>query len=478
MVRNAFFLAVGQVATAAVSFAVTAVLARHLGAQDYGVFYLAATLVQSAFVLADFGQEFYVVSSIAKDAGSAATVLGAGLMIRLIGAIVIFPLLACLAAVLDYPEATRAAIALTVIFFFLDSVQNGGNVLLRGLERMDLEVVLRVASKTLIAAAIGLTVIGNGRLTALLVTQILGAAAAVIVYWFTLRRAGLARLRLSLSTAVTLLSGGAPFLLWGIVVSSQSSVDAILLSVLAPPSIIGWHGAAWRLIGMVIFPANVLAAALYPTLARLYAQRSAKYGDLVANALRVTVLLGFLAAAGTFLFADTAIALIYGTDVFGPAASNLRLLAAYLPLVFVDIIFSAAIMAASAITPWILAKFASVLVAAAVSVALIPVSQSSLGNGGLGCAAGTVAAELVMFIAALFLVPVDRLRLGVRLSKALGRGAIAAVAMAVAAWISRDAAPLASIAIAVTTYVASVWLLGAIRREDMGLVRDVVYGAR
>lgn len=53
----------GQLATAAVSFAVTALLARSLGARDYGVFYLAATLVQSAFVLADFGHEYYIVTS-------------------------------------------------------------------------------------------------------------------------------------------------------------------------------------------------------------------------------------------------------------------------------------------------------------------------------------------------------------------------------------------------------------------------------
>ena len=461
----------GQVATAAVSFTVTAVLARHLGAQDYGVFYLAATLVQSAFVFADFGQEYYVVGRIAKDAGGAATLLGTGLVLRLAVAVAIYPLLACLAAVLDYPEATRAAISLTVIFFLLGSIPAGVNVVLRGLERMDLEAILRVASKTLVAVAIGLAVIGNGSLKDVLVAQILGAAAAAIVYWLAVRRAGMARPRLSGSAAVSILSGGAPFLLWAIVVNSQSSIDAMLLSVLAPPRIIGWHGTAWKLVGMLIFPANVLAAALYPTLSRLYG--SAKYMDLLQEALRVTVLLGFLSAAGTYLFADTAIALVFGADVFGPAAGNLRVLAAYVPLVFVDIILGAAIMAAGTLTPWIRAKLGSVLVAAGVSVVLIPLSQSAFGNGGLGCAAGTVAAELVMFIAGLLLVSVDRVRLAVSLSKDFGRGAAAAAAMAVAAWTARGIGPLASMAIAVTTYFASVCLLGAIRREDVRFVRDL-----
>jgi O-antigen/teichoic acid export membrane protein len=474
--RNTLFLVAGQLATAAVSFAVTAILARHLGARDYGVFYLAATLVQSAFVFVDLGQQYYVVARIAKKPSEAAGLLGTGLAIRLLGAIATYPLLAVLAALLDYPESTRQAISLTVIFFLLCSIGDGVSIILRGLERMDREAALRVASKTLVGVAIGLAVIGNGRLTAVLLAQILGAAAAVTVYWFSARRFGMMWLWPSPSTAASILSGGAVFLLWSVVVNAQSSIDALLLSVLAPTKVIGWHGAAWKVVGMLTFPANVLAAALYPTLARLYG--SAKYGELLEDVLRATVLFGFLAATGTVLFADTAIALIYGGDVFGPAAGNLRVLAAYVPLVFVDITLGAAIMAARAMRPWILAKLGSVLVAAGVSVVLIPLSQSSLGNGGLGCAAGTVAAELVMFIAALFLVPVDRARLAVKLSKEIGRGATAAVAMAVAAWMMRDAAPLASMAIALTTYFANVFLLGAIRREDIRLLRDIVRGAR
>ena len=337
---------------------------------------------------------------------------------------------------------------------------------------MDLEAGLRVAARTLVAVAIGLAVIGDGQLTAVLIAQIFGAIAAVIVYWLTFRYAGMPRPRLSLPATVSILSGGAPFWLAGIAITAQSSIDALLLSVLAPAEIIGWHGAAWKLIGMVTFPANVLAAALYPTLSRLAG--SAKYGDLLDEALRATVVVGFLGAAGTYLFADTAIAWIYGADVFGPAAGNLRVLAPYVLLVFVDIVLSTAIMAATSLTPWILAKLASVVVATGVSVVLIPLSQSSLGNGGLGCAAGTVAAELVMLVATLLLVPADRARLAGKLLMNLGRGAAAALAMGVAAWVLRDALALATMAMAVTTYFLSVGLLGAIRREDVRFVLEVV----
>jgi O-antigen/teichoic acid export membrane protein len=470
--RNALFLVSGQLATTAISFAVTAVLAWHLGAADYGVFFLAATLAQSAFVLADFGQEYYVVGRIAQDPTGAATLLGSGLLVRLAASVVIVPLLAGLAAVLGYPETTGAAIWLTVASFFLASIRDGVTVVLRGLERMEVEAVLRVVSTILVAGAIAVAVVGGGGLAAVLVMQALGAAAALVACWFAIRRVGIAWPRPSLPIAVSILWGGAPFLLQAAVISSQSGLDAILLSVLVPSSVIGWHGAAWKLVGTLLIPANVLAAALFPALARL--QASANYGAILEEGLRATVVLGFLCAAGTFLFADAAIALVYGTEVFGPAAGNLRVLAVYLPLVFLNIVLGAAIMAAGRLTPWIRAKLVSVVVAVVVSLVLIPLSQSSLGNGGLGVAAGTVAAELVMFAAALRLVPFDRARLRGRLPKDLGRGALAAVAMAAAAWATRDSDVVLRIGMSVAVYLASACLLGAIRREDVRVIRDVV----
>lgn len=469
--RNALFLVAGQLVTTAVSFALTALLAWHLGAADYGVFFLAATLAQSAFVLADFGQEYYVVRRIAQDASDARTLLGSGFLVRLAATVVIFFLLAGLGAVLAYPGATRAAISLTVPFFFLTSIRDGVSVALRGLERMEVEAVLRVVSAILVALAISVAVLAGGGLADVLVMQILGAVAALTVCWFAIRRVGIARPRPSLPIAISILSGGAPFLLQTAVINSQSTLDAILLSVLVPPSVIGWHGAAWKLVGTLLIPANILATALYPALSRL--QGSAKRGELLEDGLRATIVLGFLCATGTFLFADVAVALIYGAEVFGPAAGNLKVLSAYLPFVFADIVFGAAIIAAGKLTPWIVAKLVSVVVAVVGNVALIPLFQSSFSNGGLGVAVATVAAELVMFAAALRLVPFDRERLWRRLPKAAARSAIAAMAMAAAALVLRDQYIALRIGASVTVYLASAFLLGAIRRDDLRFIRDV-----
>ena len=272
---------------------------------------------------------------------------------------------------------------------------------------------------------------------------------------------------------MAILAGGVPFVVWAIVVNAQPTIDAVLLSVLAPTSVIGWYAASWKLAGILIFPATMLAAALYPALSRLHPQSSARYGELMDAALRATVLVGVLSAAGTYLFADAAVAVIYGPVGFEPAADNLRILAVYLLLVFVNITLGAAIMAGGAQTRWIVAKLLSVVLATALSVVLVPLAQGRSGNGGLGCATAMAVSEVLMFIAAIRLVPADRTRLARELGKNLGRGLAGAVAMAASAmWFNLG--PVGRVPIAVLAYVASICLLGGIGREDRRLFLDMV----
>ena len=53
--RNALILFVGQVAVMPLSLLLNAVMARHLGPQDFGYFYLAGQFASFGFLVADFG---------------------------------------------------------------------------------------------------------------------------------------------------------------------------------------------------------------------------------------------------------------------------------------------------------------------------------------------------------------------------------------------------------------------------------------
>ena len=92
----------------------------------------------------------------------------------------------------------------------------------------------------------------------------------------------------------------------------------MILSKLAPADVIGWYGAAKNIMGTLLAPALILGAASFPRLARAAGHAGALKAEVRA-APRPILWLGALAATGTTLFADDAIAIMYGQKQFGPA---------------------------------------------------------------------------------------------------------------------------------------------------------------
>jgi len=273
-----------------------------------------------------------------------------------------------------------------------------------------------------------------------------------------------------LATMLELLKGGVPFFLWTSIVALQPSVEAVLLSKFGSPEAVGWFGASAKILNLLVFPAVILGSALSPTLARLHATDAEAFGRAVRGALRVTVFIAFPLSVGSFLFADAGMNLVFGGGAFAPSADNLRVFSAYLLPVSLNITLGTAILASGRQLAWTLWKGALVAVGAGASALLISWFQARTGNGGLGAAAVTAAAEFAMLGAAVHL---------------LGRGvldrtiyadllrAIAASAAMIVPVRGFPAAPFPVLFVAASVaYVGTLAALGGVGIRDVTILRS------
>src|SRR5207302_6618932 len=136
------------------------------------------------------------------------------------------------------------------------------------------------------------------------------------------RRVTTGSLRFSKETARELLMGGSALVTMMVAVSVQPYLDAIILSKLAPADAVGWFGAAKNIMGTLLAPAVIIGAAAYPRLSRAASDVSTFNAEVRAT-LRPMLGLGALVGVGTYLFADSVIALVYGRQQFGAAGSIL-----------------------------------------------------------------------------------------------------------------------------------------------------------
>lgn len=468
VLRNTLYLVAAQIIAVPLSVLVNAIVARTLGPSEFGHLYLATTFASFAFLFVEWGQSGTLTGSVARDRSRAGELLGSGLVWRAGTALLISLLLIATCRLLGYDSYFLLILSLVLVVSALGTISMACHDVFRGLERTDFGAMTYVAWQLLTAIVVVPTLLLGGQLKSLLIAQIICAGIGAVFLLHSLAPMGIPKLAPRLPTIKQLFTSGTPFLMFGLVIALQPNIDALFLSKLASPEAIGWHAAARKLTGLLVYPAVALISALYPTLCRLQIEDRAAFRDTVASALRVTALVAMPIALGCAWFPDIGIR-IFSRESYGPAENNLRVLAVHLLLVYFSMPLGSCLTAAGRQRAWAATQFACVVVSVILDPLLIPWFQARTGNGGLGVCIATAISELLMVTAGLYLLPkgiLDR-SLVRKLSLALLAGvALSAVAWSLSSFSSFIAAPLA-----MTAYGICLWMTGGLDRAQLDTMR-------
>ena len=471
VLRNALLLVVAQALSMPISILVSATMARYLGAEEFGYLYLASTFVGLAFLFVDWGQSGTLPAIVARDRSRAGEILGSGFAWRLIAAPLTYALLAVGCHALGYSGQLQIALALQALVATIASVIVGCQDTVRGFERTDIAARSMVALPLLNLLIVVPVLVLGGRLKEVLLANAAVNALVLVFVARALRPVGVGALRVTRKTVHVLLVGGWPFLFFGVTMALQPNIDAFFLSRLAPLEAVGWHAAAVKLLGALVFPAAALISALYPTLCRLHAEDQAAFRETTSGALRTASLLSAPLAFGTFLFADDAIR-IYSRDSFGPAADNLRFLAPLILLMYFSMPLGSSLLASGRQRAWAGVQMLCVVTSLALDPVLVPWFQQRMGNGGLGICVAAVVSEVLMVTGGLWLLPKGIVNsalarsIGLTLASGLGMTVVARLLSGGPAWIAAPCSVLA--------YLALLWAMGGIDKQQLALVLSVV----
>src|SRR5215831_342543 len=474
VLHNAAFLVLAQVTTTALSIIMSAFLGRWLGAGDFGTLFLVTSNITLAYVFVDWGQLGYLVGAIAQERGRSSELLGSALVLRVALALVTSSALAGIAQLLNYGAPVARLVALMAVTFLPTTMVNAISLVLRGHERMDLEAGTTMAAAVLNSSLTICVVLLGGRLPAIIAAGGIAGLFALALAVRNLRRLSLPAPSVTARALRDLLLGGGPFLVLNVALAAHPYVDATILAKLAPATSVGWFGGANRILGTLIFPAGVFGSACYPMLSRIAASEPARFGPVARSAIRPMIVLGVLAAAGTYLFADVGVSLVYSRARFGPSIAVLQAFAPYPLLVFINMVLGYTLLAnrGGRRSVFTAAKIGALLLGAWLDLLLVPHFQARYGNGGIGIALSCGASEIVMTIAAVALMPsqtLDRTVAGV-----FARSLCAAAAM-LAAGILLSHTPLAvRLIVCLGTFAAAAVALRLIGRDDLEMMRNAI----
>ncbi len=472
LAKNTIWLIGGQLLGMPLGILMSALLARKLGAADFGLLFLITTMSGFAATFSEFGQRGAAQGAIARDRAAAGQLVSSAIVLRLLSFVVAHVILGVAVWLLAYEQKVVIGLAIVAASTLLLQFGETAALASRAFERSDFVARnIFIAQIATVGSTVAALLLGGGLLHVLMV-QLAAGFVGLVINWRLLARLGIHLRRFQAKTMKLLAQEGFGFLMLSGVIVLQWNVHAVLLSKLTDAEDVGWYAAAHRLVGFLIFPCGAVTASLYPTLCRLLMEAPEEAQGTARSSLSVVSWIALPVAVSCILFPDIGIQ-IFSSESYGPAQDNLRIFSLVVFALYFAMVLATYLNALGMQRKWAMLQFGSVVISSALGLVLVPYFGETYGNGGLGMVAGTVFSEAFLVAGGLWLAPrglINRdflVPFGWALLSAVAMAAVGALLKPfITSWL---AAP-----VALLTYAGCLRITGVLNDETVGTVKEMV----
>lgn len=286
LAKNTLYLTFAMIGQKAVAFLYFAMIARLMGAQDTGAYFIALAIITIIMVLDDLGMTSVLIRETAKDEKDATqwcrTVMGVKTITMPITVMIAF----FVPALMGYSTEVTQLVRLAIVIMLADTMSLTFYGVLRGLHRLKYESIGVFVGQMLIAG-IGAFFLFAGLATLPLLIIAL-ASGSVWNLWYSasrvVKRLGWKALVPTYTLGWKPLKMAFAFFLAAVFVKVYSYTDSIILERVLGEEAVGFYSVAYKLTYAFQFLPLAFVAALYPAM-------SAQAQDVVA--LKKTLLKSF-----------------------------------------------------------------------------------------------------------------------------------------------------------------------------------------
>jgi O-antigen/teichoic acid export membrane protein len=324
---NAGFRAAADIGSKLATAILYALIARKLGASQFGVYAFALSFVTLVTMLGFFGQDVVLTREVARDYSRLEEYYSNAMLSRAMFSIP--PLLIALAvmSVGGASAHTRAVVLLLGLGFTAEYMVQIPFAVFQAYERVSLVTVVLVTQRWVTTSvAVAALYLGAG-LVVVVGIFAAGAVGAVVLGTLTMyRRISRPRLRIDFNGALRVTREAAPIGIALVALALLFRIDMSMLAAFRPSRDVGQYGTAYKLLETTTFVAWAVNIALLPSLSQLSPTTTPTIGSVYQRGLKLVIAITLPMAVGAAVLAGPIISLIYGSQYHG-AAKALVLLA-------------------------------------------------------------------------------------------------------------------------------------------------------
>ena len=324
---NALSILSSDVLNRAASFVLYAMVARHLGAFEFGQMALALSLFYMFQVSAMAGLKVLIVRQVAKERSQTRMYFNNGCAIVAVCSSVSLAALFVFVRLMHYSPGTNWIVLLLSLGLFPCAISSVCEGIFQAWEKMRYIPWVNVpANIAKMGGAYLLLAKGRGLYTVILVLLTAFFAVAVAEVWLVLNRFPAQVAPVSLRFCWTTLRSSITFLAIDKVVALESSLNIILLSKLGTETEVGLYAAAAQLLVPLSLVYQSIAQSIFPVMCRKVGPRLQELKRITDQILELLLALALPAGAGVFFLGPWGLSLLYKNRDFLQAVPALRIM--------------------------------------------------------------------------------------------------------------------------------------------------------
>jgi len=270
IINNTIFAFIGQAVNWSSTLLLTVAYGHYLGAFKFGELYFAIAFVSIIGASVNSGFDRQTIRDVAQKPDKAAAYFSNMLLMRLATWFIVYALVLLASWLLGYSPEVRVLVAICGFDLLWNALASTFASQHYALEHAIFPIVGNILEKGL-SALIGILLLSAGAgvqtMAAVLVVGSLINGVWQAVWFFRLVRGKFA---LDLALIRVIARKNIPFFINGMLLTSYSSIDTVLLSLMTNSAVVGWYGAANRLFDTMSFlPAIVITTIMSPIFSKL-----------------------------------------------------------------------------------------------------------------------------------------------------------------------------------------------------------------
>jgi O-antigen/teichoic acid export membrane protein len=335
IVKNVFWLSVGQIGSRLIRAAIIIYAARILGAAEYGIFSYVLGLAGFFTVFADLGVSPLMTREIAGHPEKRATYFASALRIKVLLISLTAALIVFIAPRFSNIEEAIVLLPFVALLVLFDNLRDFIFAYFRGIEKMEREAFLVVIMNTTIAL-FGFIVLNFYQTAGALLFSYIASVGILSIVAFYFIKDLLKGLFKNFDKEIfkQFFRDCWPLAFGSLFGAFMLNVDVVMLGWLRSAEEIGYYSASQRIAQVLYLLPAIIAGAVFPAMTRFIKQNEITQTKIL-NEKSMTVLY-FIAiplAVGGIVLSEPIIAFLFGKEYL-PAAAPFQILIATLLIQF------------------------------------------------------------------------------------------------------------------------------------------------